>query len=43
VKDGTKTFEVRDAEGEVFSEKAATQMLDAAKTLRMKAPAKAES
>jgi hypothetical protein len=43
VKDGDKTFEVRDVEGEVFSEKAATQMLDAAKSIRMKAPAKAAS
>lgn len=43
VKDGEKTFEVRDVEGEVFTEKAATQMLDAAKSIRVKAPAKAES
>ena len=43
VKDGDKTFEVHDVEGEVFSEKAATQMLDAAKTIRVKAPAKTES
>lgn len=43
VKDGEKTFEVRAVEGEVFSEKAATQMLDAAKSVRSKAPAKAES
>lgn len=43
VKDGGKSFEVRDVEGEVFSEKAAVQMLDAAKSIRMKAPAKAES
>ena len=42
VKAGDKSFEVRDVEGEVFSEKAATQMLDAAKSIRMKAP-KAES
>jgi hypothetical protein len=42
VKAGDKSFEVRDAEGEVFSEKAATQMLDAAKSIRIKA-AKAES
>ena len=42
VKAGDKTFEVRDVEGEVFSEKAATQMLDAAKSIRMKAP-KADS
>ncbi len=42
VKAGVKTFEVRDVEGEVFSEKAATEMLDAAKSIRMKAP-KAES
>ena len=37
VKAGEKSFEVRDVEGEVFSEKAATQMLDAAKSIRMKA------
>lgn len=43
VKDGEKSFEVRDVEGEVFSEKAAIQMLDAAKSIRVKAPAKAES
>ena len=43
VKDGDKTFEVRDVEGEVFTEKAATQMLDAAKSIRLKAPVKAES
>ena len=42
VKAGDKSFEVRDVEGEIFSEKAATQMLDAAKSLRLKA-AKAES
>ena len=36
VKDGAKSFEVRDVEGEVFSEKAATQMLDAAKSIRVK-------
>ena len=42
VKAGEKSFEVRDVEGEIFSEKAATQMLDAAKSLRLKA-AKAES
>ena len=43
VKDGDKSYEVRDVEGEVFSEKSATQMLDAAKSVRMKAPAKAAS
>lgn len=43
VKDGEKSFEVRDVEGEIFSEKSATQMLEAAKTIRTKAPAKAES
>ena len=43
VKDGDKTYEVRDVEGEVFSEKSATQMLDAAKSVRAKAPAKAAS
>jgi hypothetical protein len=43
VKDGDKTFEVHDVEGEVFSEKAATQMLDAAKSIRVKAAVKAES
>ena len=42
VKAGDKTFEVRDVEGEVFSEKAAMQMLDASKSIRMKEP-KAES
>ncbi|MBI3500451.1 MAG: hypothetical protein HY063_01555 [Bacteroidetes bacterium] len=36
VKAGAKSFEVRDVEGEVFSEKSAVQMLDAAKTIRMK-------
>jgi len=43
IKDGEKSFEVREVEGGVFSEKSAMQMLDAAKTLRVKAPAKAES
>lgn len=43
VKDGGKTFEVRDIEGGVFTEKAATQMLDAAKTVRVKAAAPKES
>ncbi len=42
VKAGDKTFEVLGVEGEVFSKKAATEMLDAAKSIRMKA-AKAES
>ena len=42
VKAGDKTFEVHDAEGEAFSEKSATQMLDAAKSIRLKA-AKTES
>ena len=42
IKTGDKSFEVRDVEGEIFSEKAATQMLDAAKSIRLKAP-KAES
>ena len=42
VKAGDKSFEVHDVDGEVFSEKAATQMLDAAKSIRLKA-AKAES
>ena len=42
VKAGDKSFEVRDVEGEIFSEKAATQMLDAAKSIRMKT-AKTES
>ena len=37
VKAGEKSFEVRDVEGEVFSEKAATTMLDAAKSIRAKA------
>ena len=37
VKAGEKIYEARDVEGEVFSEKAATQMLDAAKSIRMKA------
>lgn len=40
VKAGDKTFEVREVEGENFSEKAAVQMLDAAKSIRLKAPAK---
>jgi hypothetical protein len=43
VKAGDKSFEVRDVEGEIFSEKAATQMLDAARSIRLKAPVKAES
>jgi len=43
VKAGDKSFEVRDVEGEVFSEKSATQMLDASKSIRLKAPVKAES
>lgn len=47
VKDGDKTFEVsnlEDVDGGKFSEKAATQMLDAAKSIRVKAAApKAES
>lgn len=43
VKDGDKSYEVRDVEGEVFSEKAAMQMLDAAKSIRAKAAVKAES
>ncbi len=43
VKDGNKSFEVRDVEGEIFSEKAATQMLEAAKSVRAKAAVKAES
>jgi len=30
---------VRDVDGEIFSEKAITQMLDAAKSIRLKAPA----
>lgn len=38
VKAGEKSFEVCDVEGEIFSEKAATQMLDAAKSIRLKAP-----
>ena len=42
IKAGEKSFEVYNAEGEFFSEKAATQMLDAAKSIRLKA-AKAES
>lgn len=43
VKVGEKSFEVRDVEGEVFSEKAATDMLNAAKTIRLKATDKQES
>jgi hypothetical protein len=42
VKAGNKSFEVRDVEGEVFTEKSATQMLDAAKSIREK-PAKEKS
>ncbi len=38
VKAGEKSFEVHDIEGEVFSEKSAMQMLDAAKSIRLKAP-----
>lgn len=41
IKTGNKSFEVFNAPGEVFSEKAATQMLDAAKSLRLKDEAKA--
>jgi hypothetical protein len=36
VKAGNKSYEVFDVVGEVFSEKAATQMLDAAKSVRPK-------
>ncbi len=43
VKAGDKSFEARDVEGEIFSEKAATQMLEATKSIRLKAPAKAAS
>lgn len=43
VKSENKSYEVFDVVGEVFSEKAATQMLDAAKSIRPKAPAKAAS
>lgn len=43
LKAGEKTFEIHDLEGEIFSEKAVTQMLDAAKSLRLKAAPKAES
>ena len=43
VKSEGKTFEVHDVDGEIFSEKAATQMLDAAKTIRLKAQVKAAS
>ena len=43
IKDGEKSYEVRDVEGEIFSEKAATQMLDAAKSLRSKGAAQPES
>ena len=40
IKSGNKSYEVYDVMGEIFSEKAATQMLDAAKSIRAKAPAK---
>lgn len=43
IKDGDKSYEVRDVEGEVFSEKAAMQMFESAKTIRAKAALKAES
>jgi len=43
VKSDNKSYEVFDVAGEVFSEKAATQMLDAAKSVRPKAPTKAAS
>lgn len=43
VKAGDKSFEVRNIESEVFSEKSATLMLDAAKSIRMKEAPKAES
>ncbi len=43
VKDGGKSFIVRDVEGEIFSEKAIMQMLDAAKSVRIKAPAKVDA
>lgn len=39
IKAGEKSFEVCNVEGEIFSEKAATQMLEAAKSIRLKAPA----
>lgn len=40
IKAGDRSFEVRDVEGEAFSEKAAIQMLEAAKSLRLKAAEK---
>ncbi|MBI4947038.1 MAG: hypothetical protein HY840_11635 [Bacteroidetes bacterium] len=43
VKSDNKSYEVFDVSGESFSEKAATQMLDAAKSIHPKAPAKAAS
>ncbi len=43
VKAGDRSFEVRNLEEVVFSEKAATQMLDAAKSIRLKAPEKEKS
>lgn len=46
VKDGDKSFEVgnlEDVDGAKFSEKAVMQMLDAAKSIRLKAAPKAES
>ena len=36
IKSGEKSFEVHDVDGEVFSEKAATEMLNAAKSIRLK-------
>ena len=43
IKAGDKNFEVRDMDGEVISEKAVTQMLEAAKTIRLKTPVKSAS
>ncbi len=41
VKDGERSFETRDIEGGIFSEKSATQMLESAKSIRTAGAAKA--
>jgi len=43
VKTGNKSFEVFNVPGEVFSEKAASQMLDAAKSIRVKGEVKGDA
>jgi hypothetical protein len=43
VKDGEKSFEAHEVEGEVFSEKSTLLMLEAAKSIHLKTSVKAES